>query len=87
MSLFRYGGDEFIVTTTLNKDEITYIFNQINNDLKLVNSKVNLQISAGVYNISINDNKADDIFYKVDKALYEAKVIGSGKCIFFNENN
>ena len=87
MSLFRYGGDEFIVTTTLNRDEINYFINQINNDLRLVDNKVGLQISAGVYNLTNNDSKPDDILYKVDKALYESKVINSGKCVFFNENN
>ena len=87
MSLFRYGGDEFIVTTTLNRDEINYFINQINNDLRLIDNKVGLQISAGVYNLTNNDSKPDDILYKVDKALYESKVINSGKCVFFNENN
>lgn len=83
LSIYRYGGDEFIVTTTLNEDEITYLFNQVNNELKTLDNEVKLQISAGVYNIS-SDDKEDVIFSKVDKALYEAKLIGKGRCIFFN---
>lgn len=82
-NLFRFGGDEFIIITSISNDEIIEKFNQINASIKNYSTNVDFSISAGVYKVNSNDDEIA-VFCKVDKALYKAKE-GRSQCIIFEK--
>ncbi|MDY6894912.1 MAG: GGDEF domain-containing protein [Thermotogota bacterium] len=68
-SIFRYGGDEFVIILGgVKKEEVYSILKRINHNLKL---EMNITFSAGVaYG---NSHEIDSLFKIADQNLYRAK--------------
>lgn len=82
-SAYRYGGDEFIVVTNKNKEEILQICNSINSFLEKKYPGKDVHISGGLY--FANKKDSYEVFFKnADTALYEAKETRNGNIVFYN---
>jgi len=77
-SIFRYGGDEFvIILEEVKKDDIYSILERINRKLQ---QEMNITFSAGIaYGKS---HEIDSLFKIADQNLYKAKVEGKRKILF-----
>ena len=85
----RWGGDEFLICTNKNKDQIQSIIETINEHLKEIQKSFDktmnkkLSLSAGACS-----NKNLDIqkrFHNADLALYKVKKSKKGHILFYNE--
>lgn len=83
-SVFRYGGDEFAIISFEESELVTDKIRNINRELKKINKDYVLQICAGVYHKTSNENERI-VFERADKALYEAKQQGKARVITFGE--
>lgn len=77
-SIFRFGGDEFIIFSKNSIDETVKSLVKINEILleKIKDQKI--QISSGIYQIKEDDNELN-FFTKVDEALYKTKNENKGQ--------
>ena len=71
-SIYRFGGDEFIIMSELETQNIIEILSKINANLLKKIDSLKVQISSGIYKISNEDDELK-IFTKVDEALYQTK--------------
>jgi len=82
-SVFRVGGEEFIIISSLRKDEILTRFNELNSTLKkspmiYANKEIPITISFG--GVIINSYKDfKNAYVASDKILYEMKKDGKDK--------
>ncbi len=76
-SIFRYGGDEFvIILEDVKKEEVYSILKRINRKLK---QEMNVTFSAGVaYG---NSDEIESLFKIADQNLYKAKAEGKNNII------
>jgi len=80
--VYRYGGDEFAIVTSLYKDAIIKKINFINNHLNEKLPDKNVHISAGF--CKVDDEEGSKNFFKnADLALYKAKSDGKKTCVFY----
>ena len=84
-TLFRYGGEEFVVILTETpkytaKVPLERLRKKIEtNVFKFNNREINLTVSIGVTS-RIDFEKSSEMFEDADKALYKAKDEGRNKC-------
>lgn len=83
---YRYGGDEFMVVTTLTNEKVKDKFAAINQKLKELFPDAPVRVTAGLYNVCGNDT-AQEIFIRADKALYQAKETCRGTTHIFSEED
>ena len=77
-SVFRYGGDEFVLLVDMSGDELEKRLNGINEFLA-GQSQVDIFHVSGGY-IRVDKDMKPDLFMKrADDALYEAKKLGKGR--------
>lgn len=85
-SLFRWGGDEFlIICPSITKDQLEGIQKTL---LETVHSasvlheglSINATISAGISTFRTSDETEDQAFKRADMALYQAKQLGRNRC-------
>jgi diguanylate cyclase (GGDEF)-like protein len=87
----RWGGDEFLICTNKEKEQITEIFDLINKELteiqKQIDSKMEkrLSISAGICDRA--DLDMQKRFTNADLALYKVKKTQKGRVLFYNDIN
>ena len=87
--IFRYGGEEFVVL--LNNTDIDGArviaerirLNVAMTPITLKDEDILITISLGISESQKND-AMDDLFYRADKALYEAKQTGRNKVCHFD---
>lgn len=79
-SVYRYGGDEFVIYSQDSYEEIESKINVINEALKdkWKNLEVNVQISCGI-TYKEEEMEAEEAFWKADSALYDVKNSGKGR--------
>ncbi len=88
----RLGGDEFAVLLPLTKkDTALFIAERLRSclehlDLTDAHSDLHITTSIGVAAL-ISDMRADDLYEKADKALYEAKRMGRNRSLAAKNNN
>lgn len=81
---FRYGGDEFaIIFNKSDSDENVRTLEQIRltiaaNDTMLMNGS-GITMSIGYYNVQEAIMSSEEIFYRADQALYQAKYNGKNQ--------
>jgi two-component system, cell cycle response regulator len=85
----RFGGEEFLVVTSLSEDHLLDSYNRICETLSATPIRVgelslNVTISCGVTKLLKDDCENDytDILARADAALYKAKKSGRNKVIF-----
>jgi diguanylate cyclase (GGDEF)-like protein len=86
----RYGGEEFCIILYGSNEENAFVkANHIRETVENFKFKddVKITISVGLYQIDGSDHNIDDIFEKVDHALYEAKETGRNKVVIYKEKN
>jgi len=83
---FRYGGDEFVVVSTERKDEIISRCISINENLKNKYPDINIQLSGGFYLPRSKEENYEDYLKYADRALYQAKVQGKARFVFYEED-
>jgi len=83
---FRYGGDEFVVVSTERKDEIMRRCLQINSELNKKYPDIPVQLSGGFYLPRSKDETYEDYLKYADNALYQAKDLGKGRFVFYEES-
>lgn len=69
---YRYGGDEFIIITTLKDEGITMRLKEINEELANHFENIGVSITAGIYHVESGSTESS-IISKADIALYTAK--------------
>ncbi len=89
-SLFRWGGDEFVVISyNCTKYEIIELTRKIFNDLLdlgfyIADEKYNFTLSIGISEVRSNDT-LDTIFKRADDALYLVKMEGGANFKFYQD--
>ncbi|KHD38723.1 diguanylate cyclase [Clostridium acetobutylicum] len=85
----RYGGEEFIVIlpnyNVLKAYEIADGIREKIDRAKILGNKRSVTISVGLVSYPDMARSREEIFEKVDKALYIAKNTGRNKCVIWNE--
>ena len=87
----RFGGEEFIVVSTMSRDELENVLEMFR---KEINSRVfgkddsqfSIGFSAGVARCNINDSY-ESTLHLADTLLYKSKNKGKGKTFFDTINN
>ena len=81
---FRYGGDEFAII--FNNPEIDdniksleLLRKSVANDDSLFSARKRVTLSIGYYNVKEVSMSSEEIFYKADQALYQAKYSGKNQ--------
>lgn len=81
--LARWGGDEFtgfmFGDVDQMKDVLSKVTAMVKDDVYLKDKKISLSIGYALTDFSI---ELDEVLYKVDKALYEAKASGGDKIVY-----
>lgn len=85
--LFRYGGEEFVVVVSGEKQEAYQLIQRIQEAFNLLVFKEKEQsfsvtFSAG---ISVYNGNSESILIEADQALYEAKRTGRNRIVVFND--
>ncbi len=70
--VYRYGGDEFAVISSLSLKEICDSIDALNRAVGIAFEGSEMHISAGIYEAQAGD-RANDIFKCADRALYTSK--------------
>lgn len=87
--VYRYGGEEFVMSSLQKKDLVLQILKLLKSDIKseqieYENSKFLLTVSMGVSFWNQTDN-LDNIIKKADLALYKAKNSGRDRIVIYDE--
>jgi len=92
----RWGGDEFLVIFSLNKEEGGLIFserikNEINNNLLIASPsrKIKIDVCIGVVCYSAKDGEkitVEELLHRADEALYKAKQSGRNQVCLYSGN-
>ncbi len=74
----RYGGEEFIVVVSdLGREDVVGMADRIHQSIRETPaSGLRLTVSVGVAFLSSDDERADDLIQRADRALYRAKRAG-----------
>ncbi len=75
--VFRMGGDEFAIVSSLNMDEICQHIDAVNRELSVAVEGCPLSVSAGICNLEGCELQWDS-FRCADRALYRVKQNGGG---------
>ncbi len=84
-AVYRFGGDEFAVISSLSCDELSKELELVNAELDEVFEDIKLRISAGIYKVPPGD-LPENIFINSDAALYEAKELPDVSSVIWSEN-
>lgn len=81
--LFRFGGDEFILTSCISEQEkinalAKAITTKFSHNLKIANAYITIKFSAGVAFYPEHGDTIDEVLRRSDQAMYEAKSTGGG---------
>jgi two-component system cell cycle response regulator len=82
--LYRYGGDEFAVIVSDNIAAVA-VENKLYARKTVIYHKgaaIDIKFSTGIYNCTGNEYSYENIFEKVDAALYEAKQKGGNQTVY-----
>lgn len=84
-SLARYGGDEFVIVGNIqNKDEVTKLINQIEEEEKKynkeTNNKYNIKLSIGYALQNDNHTSLEDLIKEADALMYAKKRKRKNNC-------
>ncbi len=89
-SFGRYGGEEFmIILPNTNIDQAKIVAEKVRSKIEqqifdIKNHAIRLTISQGLSDISIDQPQTEDeLLYKVDTALYQAKAQGKNRSVVF----
>ncbi|MGB3365999.1 MAG: EAL domain-containing protein [Acidaminobacteraceae bacterium] len=92
VSIFRWGGDEFIIIT-VNYELEEYIFpefinviEEIRKPITLFDKEYKLSASAGISFYPADGNVIEDLLKNSDIAMYHAKKSGKNMVRFYNED-
>ena len=83
-TIFRYGGEEFVVILTETSQKTAYVPMERlrkrveNNNFNFKNQQIKVTISIGISS-KTDFEKASEMFDNADKALYKAKESGRNK--------
>ena len=87
----RWGGDEFLICTNKEKEQIKSIIDTINEHLKEIQKQFDKQLikklsasAGGCDNVKLDIQKR---FNNADLALYKVKKLGKKGCLFYDEIN
>jgi len=80
---YRYGGDEFVIVTTMVQGEIVERCENINKELKEIYPDINVQVSGGFYFPKTKNEGFLEFLKYSDQALYEAKQ-NKGTFVFYD---
>jgi diguanylate cyclase (GGDEF)-like protein len=85
--LFRYGGDEFVLTTNeveLTKIEalLVKIIRKFNEPIQVFDANIYIKFSAGIATYPYDGETIDEVISCADKAMYIAKKKGGGYYIY-----
>lgn len=83
-NVYRYGGDEFAIITTLEGPAAQKKLDQVNEKLRKRETEYLLQICAGIYACA-DEKEACRIFERADSALYTAKKGGKARAVIAAE--
>jgi len=91
-SLFRIGGDEFIIyihnyndISEIN-DYASSLIKAFKEPLVINDSKINTSISMGIAQYPEDGTNVDELLKNADIAMYKAKYSGKGKYTFYNKH-
>lgn len=89
--LARLGGDEFVVLLdALNSDDTEEVASRIINEIEqpyiFESNTLYSNASIGIALCSSHYNNADEILRDADAAMYQAKSLGRGRYVFFDES-
>lgn len=79
--VYRYGGDEFVIITTQNSDEILAKMAFVNKELERGNCQISVGIAKAEFGKLLND-----CLSLADSALYQAKEKGKGISVVYGED-
>lgn len=91
-SLFRIGGDEFIIYmhNYSSLDELdnfaSLLIKAFKEPLIINDSKINTSISMGIAQYPEDGSDVDELLKNADIAMYKAKYSGKGKYTFYNKH-
>lgn len=89
-TVFRFGGEEFVVILTETDIEQAKIplerFRKTIEtlDLNYESNKINITVSIGACQLTENITSKEEFLHKTDDALYEAKNLGRNQVVFSN---
>ncbi|GAL06577.1 diguanylate cyclase [Photobacterium aphoticum] len=88
----RLAGDEFVILLSAAHDAMAVkytcqrLFERICEPMQITGHAVTIGASIGCYYVHADDYQdVDDILRRADKAMYEAKLMGKGQIIEYNE--
>lgn len=89
--LARLGGDEFVVLLdALNSDDTEEVASRIINEIEqpyiIESNTLYSNASIGIALCSNHYSNADEILRDADAAMYQAKSLGRGRYVFFDES-
>lgn len=78
--VYRYGGDEFVVISSLAEEDLLRTGEKINKELSVFFPKATVSMSGGFYYPKSSEERYEDYLKNADEALYQVK--GSRKGFF-----
>ncbi|HYE82483.1 MAG TPA: response regulator [Clostridia bacterium] len=90
-SIFRYGGEEFIILMPDTTEEKAYIgINRLRSGFSsepifIGGSTLNVTFSAGIKQVCDKNESIDEIINDADKAMYYAKKCGRNRVVVYNK--
>jgi diguanylate cyclase (GGDEF)-like protein len=89
--LARLGGDEFVVLLdSLESDDVEEVASRIINSIEkpyvIENNTLYSSASIGIALCHLGYKNADQVLRDADAAMYQAKSLGSGRYVFFDES-
>lgn len=89
--LARLGGDEFVILLdSLHSDDVEEVAHRIINSIeapyKIEDNTLYSNASIGIALCSEHYKNADEILRDADAAMYQAKSLGRGRYVFFDES-
>ena len=88
--LARLGGDEFVISLdSLNADDVEEVASRIISSIEkpcvIENNTLYSNASIGIALSNSRYEKAEEILRDADTAMYQAKTLGRGRYVFFDE--
>lgn len=87
----RLGGDEFTVISSFDKDAASLdriakkIINSVNQPIQFQSKKLEVGCSVGISSFPDHADNIDELVYKADKAMYQAKNSGKNRSVYFQK--